>query len=198
MAERYRQILFTPSALAAQEHYYGQSQVADSAPKIDPLTEEERLFIEGRDSFYMATISENGWPYMQHRGGSVGFLRVVSDTQLAFADYRGNRQLLTTGNLAVNDRVALFLMDYARQERLKILGHARVEDARQHRELAAQLAGPAPLQIVERLVFIDIVSFDWNCPKYIMPRFTADEVDKIVRPLNARIVELEAQLSAPH
>jgi uncharacterized protein len=194
MAERYRQILFTPSVRAAQGHYYGRGQVVDSASKIDPLTDEERLFIEARDSFYMATISENGWPYMQHRGGPVGFLRVVSDTQLAFADCGGNRQLLTTGNLAVNNRVALFLMDYARRERLKILGHARVEDARQHRELAAQLAGPAALQNVERLIFVDIVSFDWNCPKYITPRFTGDDVEKIIAPLNERIAELEAQL----
>lgn len=106
MAERYRQILFTPSVQAAQGHYYGRNQVMASAPQIDPLTHEERLFIEGRDSFYMATISENGWPYMQHRGGPVGFLRVISDTQLAFADYGGNRQLLTTGNLSRNDRIA--------------------------------------------------------------------------------------------
>ena len=198
MAERYRQILFTPSVQVAQGHYYGRKHVIDSAPKIDPLTDEERLFIEGRDSFYMATISENGWPYMQHRGGPVGFLRVISDTQLAFADYGGNRQLLTTGNLSMNDRVAFFLMDYARRERLKILGHARVEDARQHREMAAQLAGPAPLQSVERLFFVDVVSFDWNCSKYITPRFSADELDKIVGPLKERIAELERQLSATH
>ena len=138
MAERFMQTVLTPSVRAAQEHYYGRRASIGSAPERDPLTDEERTFIEARDSFYMATITETGWPYVQHRGGPRGFLRVVSPTRLAFADYKGNRQMLSTGNLAANDRVALFLMDYPGRERLKILGHARVEDARQHPELVAQ------------------------------------------------------------
>ena len=188
------QTVLTPSVQAAQQHYFGRCVTITDAPERDALTDEERLFIEARDSFYMATISENGWPYMQHRGGAPGFLRVVSPTQLAFADYKGNRQMLSTGNLAANDRVALFLMDYPRRERLKILGHARVEDARQHPELVAQLAEPEARGIVERLFFIDVLSFDWNCPKYITPRFTTDEVEVAVAPLKQRIAELEAQL----
>jgi predicted pyridoxine 5'-phosphate oxidase superfamily flavin-nucleotide-binding protein len=194
MAERFMQTVLTPSVLAAQEHYYGNSASIGSAPDRDPLTDEERTFIEARDSFYMATITESGWPYIQHRGGARGFLRVVSPTQLAFADYKGNRQMLSTGNLAANDRVALFLMDYPRRERLKILGHARVEDARQHPELVAQLAEPEAHRIVERLFFIDVVSFDWNCPKYITPRYTAAEVEAAITPLRQRIAELEAQV----
>ncbi len=126
--------------------------------------------------------------------GPRGFLRVVSLMQLAFADYRGNRQMLSTGNLAANDLVALFLMDYPRRESLKILGHARVEDARQHPEFVAQLAEPEGRRIVERLFFIEVISFDWNCPKYITPRYTAAEVEKAVEPLRQRIAELEAQL----
>ena len=118
----------------------------------------------------------------------------MSPTQLAFADYKGNRQMLSTGNLAANDRVALFLMDYPRRERLKILGHARVEDARQHPELVPQVAEPEVQRIVERLFFIEVISFDWNCPKYITPRYTAAEVEKAVEPLRQRIAELEAQL----
>ena len=188
------QTVLTPSVLAAQERYYGRRATIGSAPERDSLTDEERLFIEARDSFYMATITENGWPYVQHRGGQPGFLRVVSPTQLAFADYKGNRQMLSTGNLAANDRVALFLMDYPRRERLKILGHARIEDARQHPELVATLADPEVRGIVERLFFIDVLSFDWNCPKYITPRFTAAEVEVAVAPLKQRIAELEAQL----
>ena len=167
-------------------------------PERDPLTDEERSFIEARDSFYMATITENGWPYVQHRGGRPGFLRVVNPTQLAFADYKGNRQMLTTGNLAANDRVALFLMDYPRRERLKILGHARVADARQHPELVAQLAESEARGLVERLFFIDVLSFDWNCPKYITARYTAAEVEAAVAPLKQRIAELEAQLKTKH
>jgi predicted pyridoxine 5'-phosphate oxidase superfamily flavin-nucleotide-binding protein len=194
MAERFMQNVLTPSVLAAQEHYYGRRASISSAPERDPLTDEERTFIEARDSFYMATITESGWPYIQHRGGHPGFLRVVSPTQLAFADYKGNRQMLSTGNLAANDRVALFLMDYPRRERLKILGHARVEDARQHPELVAKLAEPDVHRLVERLFFIEVISFDWNCPKYITPRYTAAEVEKAVEPLRQRIAELEAQL----
>jgi len=194
MAERFMQNVLTPSVLAAQEHYYGRRASIGSAPDRDPLTDEERTFIEARDSFYMATITESGWPYIQHRGGPLGFLRVVSPTQLAFADYRGNRQMLSTGNLAANDRVALFLMDYPRRERLKILGHARIEDARQHPELVAQLGEPEVQRLVERLFFIEVISFDWNCPKYITQRYTAAEVEKAVEPLRQRIAELEAQL----
>ena len=188
------QTVLTPAVLAAQEHYYGRRATLGPAPERDPLTDEERIFIEARDSFYMATITESGWPYVQHRGGQPGFLRVVSPTQLAFADYKGNRQLLSTGNLATNDRVALFLMDYPQRTRLKILGHARVEDARQHPELVAQLAEPAARGIVERLFLLEVASFDWNCPKYITPRFTAAELEVAVAPLKQRIAELEAQL----
>lgn len=196
MAGRYLETYFTPKVLAAQQHYFGRSQNIPPQPDVDPLTDEERVFIEARDSFYMATVSENGWPYLQHRGGRPGFLRVLSPTQLAFADYRGNRQMLSTGNLAGSDRVALFLMDYPRQERLKILGHARIEDARQHPELVAQFAEATDHKLVERICLIEIVSFDWNCPKYITPRYTAAEVEAAAAPLKARIVELEAQLKA--
>jgi predicted pyridoxine 5'-phosphate oxidase superfamily flavin-nucleotide-binding protein len=142
----------------------------------------------------MASISESGWPYIQHRGGRAGFLHVLNPETLAFADYRGNRQMLSMGNLAANDRVALFLMDYPLRTRLKILGHARVEDAREHPELVQQLAEPEVQGIVERLFFIDVVSFDWNCPKHITPRYTAEEIHKLVAPLKERIADLEAKL----
>ncbi len=188
--------VLTPSVLAAQERYYGRRAAPGAAPERDPLTEEERIFIAARDSFYLATVTENGWPYVQHRGGRPGFLRVASPTQLAFADYKGNRQMLSTGNLAVNDRVALFLMDYRRRERLKILGHARIEDARAHPELVAQFAEPEVRGLVERLFFVDVLSFDWNCPKYITPRYTEAEVEEAVAPLRQRIAELEAQLKS--
>jgi predicted pyridoxine 5'-phosphate oxidase superfamily flavin-nucleotide-binding protein len=194
MAANFLKHAVTDSVRKAQEHYFGRSQTFADAPERDALTEDERAFIETRDSFYMATLSENGWPYIQHRGGRPGFLRVVDPQTLAFADYRGNRQTLSTGNVAANNRVSLFLMDYPQRARLKILGHARVEDAREHRELVEQLAEPDVQSIVERLFFIDVVSFDWNCPKYITPRYTAEEVQEVVTPLKARIAELEAKL----
>ena len=142
----------------------------------------------------MATVSETGWPDVQHRGGQPGFLRVLSPTALAFADYKGNRQLLSTGNLAANDRVTLFLMDYPQRTRLKIFGHACVEDARQNPELVAQLAEPEVQRLVERLFLIEVVSFDWNCQKYITPRYTVAEIQELVAPLRQRIAELEAKL----
>lgn len=194
MATKFLQLAITDSVRKAQEHYFGNSQRIAEAPERDALTNDETQFIQSRDSFYLATVTESGWPYMQHRGGAPGFLRVISPTQLAFADYKGNRQMLSTGNLAVNDRVCLFLMDYPRRERLKILGHARVEDARQHPEFVAQFAEPSVHRIVERLFLIDVISFEWNCPKYITPRYTAPEVEEAVAPLRKRIAELEAQL----
>ena len=194
MAEKFLELAFTDSVRKVQEHYYGKHQIVENTPERDALTEDEIGFIQARDSFYMATVSETGWPYVQHRGGPPGFLRVLSPTTLAFADYKGNRQLLSTGNLAVSDRVTLFLMDYPHRTRLKILGHARVEDARQHPELVAKLAEAEVHRLVERLFLIEVVSFDWNCPKYITPRYTAAEIQELVAPLRQRIAELEAKL----
>lgn len=198
MANRYKQTVLTPSALTAQEHYYGRSASVPNNTGRDPLTDEELTFITARDSFYMATISENGWPYVQHRGGPAGFLRVLDPHTLAFADFGGNRQLLSTGHLAVNDRVALFLMDYPRQERLKILGHARVLDAREHRELAPQLQPGEDQPAAERIFIIEVLSYDWNCPKFITPRFTEKEVEAITQPMQDRIAQLEQLLGETH
>jgi uncharacterized protein len=194
MAEKFLELTFTDSVRKAQEHYFGHSRHIHSTAERDALTDDEIDFIHSRDSFYMATVSESGWPYMQHRGGMPGFLYVVSPTSLAFADYRGNRQVLSTGNLAVNDRVCLFLMDYPQRARLKILGHARVEDAREHPELVKRFAAPDVQRIVERIFLVEVVSFDWNCQKYITPRYTVAEVEKAVLPLRKRIAELETQL----
>ena len=194
MAEKFLELLVTPSVARAQEHYYGHAQQLPGGARRDALTDDEAQFIQSRDSFYMSTVSESGWPYMQHRGGQPGFLHVVNPTTLAFADYKGNRQMLSTGNLAVDDRVCLFLMDYPQRTRLKILGHARTEDARSHPELVAKFAAPDVQRIVERVFLINVVSFDWNCPKYITPRYTAAEVEEAVTPLRQRVAELETEL----
>lgn len=194
MAHKFLDLAFTPEVQAAQQHYYGRSQVLPPAIQDDPLGPDEAAFIESRDSFYLGSISNAGWPYVQHRGGPAGFLKVISPTEIAFADYKGNRQMLSTGNLATHDRVCLFLMDYPRRQRLKLLGHAEVLDARDHPELVQQLATPEMAKITERIFKIQIVSYDWNCPKYITPRFTTAEVNEITSPLKARIAELESQL----
>jgi uncharacterized protein len=196
MAERFMQTVLTPSVLAAQKHYFGRQYRLEEAPARDALTEGEVQFIITRDSFYMATVTETGWPYIQHRGGAPGFLRVLGPGQIGFADYKGNRQLISTGSLTASDRVALFLMDYPRRERLKILGHARVLDARENADLVAEMAEPGVRGMVERIFVIDVLSFDWNCPKFITPRFTSAQIEEAVTPLRQRISELEAQLAA--
>ncbi len=194
MAMKYLDTMMTESVRCAQHQYYGHAAHITDAPERDPLGEAEAEFIAARDSFYLGTVSETGWPYIQHRGGPEGFLQVINSTTLVFADYQGNRQLLSTGNLAINNRVSLFLMDYPNRTRLKILGHARVEDAKLHPDLAARLSNPGMRARVERIVFIDVVSFDWNCPKYITPRFSLEEVEELAGPLKTRIAQLETEL----
>jgi len=196
MGTKYLDMTFTHAVRRAQTQYYGNAGTITNAPERDRLGQTEAEFIALRDSFYLGSISESGWPYIQHRGGPPGFLRVIDETTLAFADYKGNRQLLSTGNISANDRVALFLMDYKNRERLKILGHARVEDARHHPEVVGQINVPKMRRNVERLVFIDVVSFDWNCRNYITPRYSLEEVEQLVDPLRKRLVELEDALRA--
>ena len=196
MARSYLNLMSTPPVLAAQQRYYARAQQMPPQPSTDPLGEDEIAFIGERDSFYLSTVSPTGWPYVQHRGGEPGFLRVLGPKQLAFADYKGNRQLISTGHVAADGRVALFLMDYPQRVRLKILGHATVLDAREHPDRVAELAGPQAGRITERLFLIDVVSFDWNCPKYITPRYTTAEVESAVAGLRSRIRELEVRLAA--
>jgi hypothetical protein len=193
MATKYLDLMFTDSVRRAQKDYYGRAATIDRAPDHDPLGEAEAGFIAARDSFYLGTVNEDGWPYIQHRGGPAGFLRVLDPTTLAFADYKGNRQLLSTGHLSVNDRVALFLMDYPNRTRLKILGRARIEDARAHPELLARVTDRAMRSKAERVVLIDVISYDWNCPSHITPRYSVEEVQALVQPLKARITALEAE-----
>ena len=158
-----------------------------------PLGPEEQAFLAARDSFYMASVGEGDWPYLQHRGGPKGFVQLLSPTQLVFGDYAGNRQLISTGNVRSRRRVALFFMDYPARERLKIIGEAEVLSVAEVAALPVKLAVPAGT-VLERAFRIDVAGFDWNCPKFITPRFTADEVERAVQPLHARIAELEAAL----
>jgi predicted pyridoxine 5'-phosphate oxidase superfamily flavin-nucleotide-binding protein len=176
MGRKYLETLVTPAVLRAQAHYYGRAHPMAPTAGPDPLGAAEQACIAARDSFYMATVGESGWPYIQHRGGPIGFLRVLGPTTLACADYEGNHQMLSTGNLAVDDRVSLFLMDYPNQRRLKVLGHAQVLDARTQPDLVARMSEPQPSGHIERVVVIEVVSFNWNCPQHITPRFTAAEI----------------------
>lgn len=191
MARNFLATLLSPAVLREQERYYGRARPVTADGTGDPLGAREAEFIAARDSFYMATVGESGWPYVQHRGGPPGFLHVASPSRLVFADYGGNRQLVTTGNLATDDRVSLFLMDYPNRRRLKILGHARVEDVRQDPALREGLVVEDGAE-VERVVVIDVVSFDWNCPQHITERFTRAEVEAAVEPLYREIDRLRA------
>ncbi len=197
MAHQFLATQFTPEVLRAQEAAYGRAQNIPPTPEPDELGAQEEVFIHRRDSFYMATVNSDGWPYIQHRGGPRGFLHVLDLHTLAFADFSGNRQLLSTGNLATNNRVALFLMDYPRRQRLKIIGHAEIFAAKDNPALVAAVAvDGVPPKKIERVFRISVVGFDWNCPQYITPRFTTDEVAEAAAPLKKRIAELEAALAA--
>lgn len=194
MAPKFLDLMLTDSVCRAQKETYGRAMNMKDAPPRDRLTEDEAAFIATRDSFYMATVNEDGWPYIQHRGGSPGFLRILNPTTIAFADYRGNRQLLSTGNLSINNKVSLFLMDYPHRARLKILGHARVEAPEAHPELVQDLPDDER-RLVERVMVIDVVAFDWNCPQHITPRYTLEQVEALTSPLRQRVAELERRLA---
>jgi len=199
MAHAYAELAFTDDVRRAQEtmgsrEFYARSEHADEETHR-LLGETEAGFIAARDSFYMATVGADGWPYVQHRGGPVGFVRVLDEATLGFADFRGNRQYVSVGNLAGNDRVSLFFMDYANRRRLKMLGHVRLIDA-QDRVTLDRLAQPGYRGKVERGFLIDVAAFDWNCPQHITPRFTEAEVAALVGPLQDRIAELEQRQAA--
>ncbi|HZX24723.1 MAG TPA: pyridoxamine 5'-phosphate oxidase family protein [Woeseiaceae bacterium] len=178
--------MFTDAVRRAQRAYGSHEQLArftKMAGPNDRLTDREIDYIARRDSFYMATVNEDGWPYVQHRGGPRGFLRVTGPGGLAFADYRGNRQLISVGNSTANNKVSVILMDYPNRRRLKIIGHLRFVHAAdlEPGDLAAFHDADYGAQ-VERVAIIDVAAFDWNCPQHITPRYTAFEWDALRAP----------------
>jgi uncharacterized protein len=160
---------------------------------FDRFTENEAAFIAARDSFYMASVSETGWPYVQHRGGPRGFLKLVDDRTLAFADYRGNRQYISTGNLAADNRACLFLMDYAHRARLKIYVRAETLGLDADPALTELITVPGYRAKLERVFRLHLETFDWNCPQHITPRFTEQEISEAVQPLRDRLAKLETE-----
>jgi uncharacterized protein len=197
MTSRYLNLVFSPSVKAAQQQKGSRDAYAkrDGANEPDRLTENEAQFIASRDSFYMASVGAGGWPYLQHRGGPPGFIKVLGERTLGLADFRGNGQYISVGNLADDSRVALFMMDYARRARLKLLGRARPVDLADAPDLAAALTDPAYGAKIERGIIIDVEAFDWNCPQHITPRFTLAEIEPSVAALKARIADLEGELA---
>jgi uncharacterized protein len=169
----------------------GYQQMAE-APAPTGLGPDEIEFLEARDSFYMASVGEDGWPYVQHRGGAPGFIKVVDATHLAWADRSGNRQFVSAGNLDHDDRVSLIAVDYPNRQRLKLYGRARFNPSPTVEELAALGFDGR----IEGVVTVEVGAVAWNCPKYITPRYTADEVRSVIEPLQERIAELERQVTA--
>ena len=193
MTYRFLQALESAGVRAAREANGVGGQRLEADGPADRFSAREIACIEERDSFYLATVSQTGWPYIQHRGGPPGFLRVLDDRTLGFADFRGNRQYLTLGALAREDRVALFLMDYPRRARLKILARMTAHDLKAEPELAARLTTPGYRAFPERGYILSLHAFDWNCAQHITPRFTAAQVEAAVAPLRDRLEALEAE-----
>jgi uncharacterized protein len=195
MPYRFLDMVSTPSVRAAQaaNGSLGMWEQFSGHRAFDQFTDSEASFIGERDSFYMATVTENGWPYVQHRGGPRGFLKLLDDKTLGFADFRGNRQYISLGNVAADDRVALILVDYPNRSRLKILAHMEAHDIRDDPELAERLIVPGYKGKPERAFLLRLETFDWNCPQHITPRFTVPEIESALSPLHERIAALEAE-----
>jgi hypothetical protein len=196
VAHNFGSLVFTPVVKALQEKYgsrrhYAKTESGDASP--DRLGSDESAFIAERDSFYMATVGANGWPYVQHRGGPKGFVKVIDDQTIAFADFRGNRQYISTGNLTTDNRVALIMVDYPSQTRLKILGRSEILEGEPAREWLERLRETGYKAVIERVFVIRVEAFDWNCPQHITPRFTAEQIQEALAPFERRIAELEAE-----
>lgn len=198
MSHAYAQIAFTPAVRAVQERLGSRDQYAflDEPPSSnDVLGEREAAFIESRDTLFQATVSETGWPYVQHRGGPAGFIKVLDEHTIAYPDFRGNVQFLSVGNLSRDDRISIILLDLANQRRLKLLGHASLVDAGTRPELFERLRLEGHGARVERAFVIRIVGFDWNCPQHITPRFTEQEVAAMTAPLHLRAERAERRVA---
>jgi predicted pyridoxine 5'-phosphate oxidase superfamily flavin-nucleotide-binding protein len=197
MGRRFAELAFTPLVKKQQELHGSRRQyerVERTDEPGDRLGPYERAMIQERDGFYMASVSETGWPYIQYRGGPKGFLRVIDDQTLGFVDLRGNKQYVSVGNLQHDDRVALFLMDYPGQRRLKILGRSKVyESDAAAKKLMEQLRAPEEKSPAERALLIKIEAFDWNCPQHITPRYTEEELATVLQPLRLRLEALEGE-----
>jgi predicted pyridoxine 5'-phosphate oxidase superfamily flavin-nucleotide-binding protein len=202
MGRRFAELAFTPlvkqhQQLHGSRHLYERSEHSSDAG--DLLGPDEEAFIQQRDGFYMASVSETGWPYIQFRGGSKGFLKVLDPRTVAFADLRGNKQYISRGNLEHDSRVALFLMDYPNQGRLKILGRAHILEGNAEAEEALQtLRVPGEKTPAERAIFIHVEAFDWNCQQHITPRYSEEELAKILAPMRSRLEFLEAENKRLH
>lgn len=196
MAHNFGSLVFTPVVKALQEKHGSRRAYAKrerSGPQPDRLGPFETEFIGERDSFYIASIGETGWPYVQHRGGPRGFLRVVDAQTIAFSDYSGNKQFISAGNLTANNRVAMILVDYPAQTRLKILGRAEIFEGESAKPWIERTRDPAYEAEIERAFVIRVEAFDWNCQQHITPRFTQEQLREAILPVEERLRQLEQE-----
>lgn len=198
MPYKFLDMLTTDSVRAAQSENGAREQWEDFSGdrRFDQFDERAAAFIAARDSFYMASVSENGWPYVQHRGGPLGFVKVLDHKTLGFADFRGNRQYISLGNVKADDRVALFMVDYPRRKRLKLLAHMTVHPLNGNTELLRQIVDTDYQGQPERLMTLSLESYDWNCPQHIVPRFTQEMIELAAKPLQEEIARLTAENEA--
>jgi predicted pyridoxine 5'-phosphate oxidase superfamily flavin-nucleotide-binding protein len=193
MAYPFGSLVFTPVVKALQERYGSRRSYAKREQSLfsqDALGPDEEGFLAECDSFYMASIGETGWPYVQHRGGPSGFLKVLDQHTIGFADFRGNKQYVSAGNLTTNDRVALILVDYPRQARLKILGHVQIFEGSDAKDWIEKLRDPGDATPIERVFIIHVDAFDWNCQQHITPRFTEEQIGNVLAPIEKRMEQI--------
>lgn len=197
MAKNFAEIAFTKSVIAQQEKHGSRRSYArmEAVDRGTELSSAESEFIAERDGFYLATAGENGYPYVQFRGGPKGFLKMLDQRTLAYADFRGNMQYISIGNLSGNDKAALFLMDYANRRRLKIYARIEVIEAGEAPDLIERLQDPEYEALIERAMVLHVEAFDWNCPQHITPRYTIEEVREMNEPLYEHIARLEAEIA---
>jgi predicted pyridoxine 5'-phosphate oxidase superfamily flavin-nucleotide-binding protein len=199
MSKHYGAIAFTDDVRAVQgehgsaEFYWRKLAAGQAAPGADPLTDDEKDYLSERDGFFLASVSATGWPDVQFRGGKPGFIHTIDDHTIGWADFRGNLQYISTGNVAGDDRVAIIALDYAHQRRLKIFGHARIVTADEDPELLTSLVDDTYDAVVERAVLVDVEAYDWNCQQHITPRFTAAELGPALAPLREQLAALQAE-----
>jgi predicted pyridoxine 5'-phosphate oxidase superfamily flavin-nucleotide-binding protein len=196
MTKPFGSLVFTPVVKALQEKYGSRRQYArlEAAGETQAgLGPDEIEFLHERDTFYMASLGSTGWPYVQHRGGPKGFLKVIDDRTLAFADFSGNKQYISTGNLMTDDRVALIFVDYPRRLRLKILGRAEIFEGEKAKEWLGKVRDPGYKAAIERVYVLRVEAFDWNCPQHIVPRFTEEEIREVLEPVEQQMSELQEE-----
>jgi predicted pyridoxine 5'-phosphate oxidase superfamily flavin-nucleotide-binding protein len=199
VSKHYASTAFTDRVRAVQEDhgsrafYERKRAIGRATPGTDPLTEAEKDYLGERVDFYVASVGETGWPYVQYRGGPAGFVRVLDDHTIAWADFRGNLQYITTGNVSGDDRIAIIAVDYVHQRRLKIFGRVRVVTVEDDPELVASLTDSSYEAVPERAVIVHVEAYDWNCPQHIARRFTAAELEPILAPMREQLATLQAE-----